>query len=73
MDRRNRAEKLHRLNQAVFFVMTVLSFLITLTPSPLEPEVSDVQWRAIGFVLTIMCAFVYLLNHVVGPDNRDEE
>jgi multisubunit Na+/H+ antiporter MnhB subunit len=67
-----RATRNYRIKQGVMFALTVFFTLMAFSPSPLEPDVPHSEWNALGLLLTIACALVYVLNVVVGPDYEDD-
>lgn len=73
MDRKRRMEGLFRLRQGTLFVLVVVLCLISLSESPMEPEISDFNWSFIGLFLAMIVTFVYLLNESVGPNHGDDE
>jgi hypothetical protein len=67
-----RAIRNYRIKQGILFALTAFFMLMAFSPSPLEPEVPHSEWQALGLLLTIACALVYVLNVVVGPDYEDD-
>ena len=72
MDKRRRAIKSFNIRQGVCFVLVVVFVLISLSESPMKPDVSDFHWSFIGLFLAMISAFIYLLNDSVGPDFGDD-
>jgi multisubunit Na+/H+ antiporter MnhB subunit len=66
-----RAIRNYRIKQGILFALTAFFMLMAFSPSPLEPDVPRSEWNSLGFLLTIACALVYVLNVVVGPDYED--
>jgi len=76
MDRRNdrnRAIKFWNIRRLSCLCLTVAFLLISLSPSPMKPDVSDFHWSFIGFFLGCISAFIYLINDSVGPDFGDDD
>ena len=73
MDKRNRAGKLFIMRQSIAFCLVVAFCLMSLSKSPMEPEVSDFHWSFIGFFFALLSAFVYLINDNVGPNYGDDD